>query len=212
MTLTAANKYQTFLIMTAFMVAIRVAPAWGAELAQRRDPFGRDRASRIRTLEFRDSDRSPVSTMPWQEARRAFSTPEDTCRAVKDRVTYSRNAYKKDERGSAKETWNRRQGDCEDYALTVKDLSSGKGWKANMYVVRSKTAREAHAITMGKRNGRIWVSSNGFYSEYQSLFDAKQEIGRDLGWWNPEVEMFRVQQPKGNGSRTYVKISVDTGK
>jgi hypothetical protein len=119
-------------------------------------------------------------------------------------VRYTRDISKADEWRSGNDTWNRKSGDCEDYAAAVKDLCKEKGFKADIFVVQSKTTGKAHAVTMGKRNGRVWVSSNGSYKEYQSQEDAKQEMAKDLGAWAPEVEVYKVESTE-KGVHRYMK-------
>jgi len=168
------------------------------------------RPARIRALELRETGTRPTADLSWADAIRQSSSPEEISNAVGNRVKYSRDRFKEDEWRSGRETWHRGAGDCEDYAATVKDLCTEKKLTAKIVIVHSKTAGKSHAVTMGEVNGRVWVSSNGTYAQYQSLHDAKQEIARDLGWWGPATEMFTVKQSQTDGGRQYVKMGADT--
>jgi hypothetical protein len=185
----AVSKRLTRLMIIIVTLTLRLAPAWAQGISSNYGPGYILSNSETRTMGFYESDSATLSTLPWNKAVKNFSSPEDICKAVKRRVQYSRDMFKEDEWRSGRETWEKREGDCEDIAAVVRDLCREKGYKAEIYVIYSKTARAAHAVTIGEHNGVVWVSNNGSYSEHQSLFDAKQEIARDQGWWMPELEM-----------------------
>jgi predicted transglutaminase-like cysteine proteinase len=178
-----------------------------AAITRRWSDGGNFTRSSLRTMEYRDTDKHSVSTRSWDDAASQSSSPEEISKAVMSRIEYSSDRFKEDEWRSGKDTWARGAGDCEDYAAAVKELCAEKGYEADLFVVRSKDVGEAHAITMGKRNGRIWVSSNGSYSEHQSIFDAKQELVRDLGWYAPDTEMVKVNQPETDSDRSYMQLT-----
>ena len=58
-------------------------------------------------------------------------------------------------------------------------MGSGKGapdhWVA---VVRPKGERDGHAVAIGTWHGKLWMSSNGRYSEHDTLEDALQSLTR----------------------------------
>ncbi len=140
----------------------------------------------------------------WQNTLIHASSPADISSAVKKRIKYQRDMYNEDEWRSAEETWNRRRGDCEDIAETVRKLCCQKGLQAQILVFYSKTDREAHAVAAGETNGRIWISSNGNYRDFNSFYDAKQELARDLGWYAPNVKVLRaVSKDNRSGSCTF---------
>ena len=204
----AKRGRRALLLITAISVTLQLTPALASRQARGRDLTHRGGTIWSRTMQLRDGDRGRASTMTWKEAAQRSSSPESICSTVKSRVSYSRDTCPEDEWRSGKATWSRGRGDCEDYAAVVKELCREKGFEAQTFVLRSKTAGEAHAVTVGERNGRVWVSSNGSYTVHRSLFDAKQEIARDQGWWAPEVEMFRVEQSTQTpGERRYVKTA-----
>ena len=136
----------------------------------------------MRTMERRSADRSFPSTLSLQEVAWKVSSPAEISSVVQRKVQYASDMLKEDEWRSGGETWNRGEGDCEDFAAVVKDVCLDKGFDAKILVVGSKTARKTHAVTTGTWNGRIWVSSNGSYTEYASMYEAKQDLARELGW------------------------------
>jgi predicted transglutaminase-like cysteine proteinase len=203
------NRPSQLIIIVTLIMALGTGAAQARSV--RRWSGGNDYPTTTRrTMGLRDTDKQSVATLSWRDAARHSSSPEAIARVVKSRIQYSPDRYKEDEWRSGRETWERAGGDCEDYAAAVKDLCQKKGFESQIVVVRSKTAKAAHAVTIGECNGRIWVSSNGSYTQHASLSDAKQELARDLGWWSPEVEMFTVKESEEDGSRQYVKMVSNT--
>jgi predicted transglutaminase-like cysteine proteinase len=165
------------------------------------------KTSRFGTLELRQGEAWSKFTPSWSATVRQCLSPEDISCAVKSRVKYADDAYDKDEWQCGEDTWDKGTGDCEDYAAAVRDMCVEKGIDAEIYIVRSRTDSKAHAVTVGRWNGRVWVSSNGTYSDYQSMFDAKEDLARDLGWWAPETEMAKVVKSEKNGDHGYAKVA-----
>lgn len=139
-----------------------------------------------------------VSSQSWDDVARLSSSPKAICAAVQGRVRYTRDMVKEDEWRDGRDTWERGEGDCEDFAAAIKDLCDKKGFKTEIYILKSETARAAHAVTIGEINGSMWISSNGSFEYVQSLDDAKDLIARDLGWHGPDVGMYKVNKSSGN--------------
>ena len=170
--------------------------------AQLPGAVGESWSTRSGAFETRKEEDRGLSNVSWDNASRMCSSPRDICKVVKDRVKYSRDMQKEDEWRGGEDTWNKGKGDCDDYAVAVRDLCEREGFKAVIYVVYSKTARAAHAVTIGERNGTMWLSSNGLYEEVQSLDDAKETLARDLGWWAPDVDVYKAEDSPASGDRS----------
>lgn len=130
----------------------------------------------------------------WHDAEINVASPKDASTIAAARVTYTPDTSKEDEWRPPQETWQRKEGDCEDFALMVQDLCKNNGIEAEVLIVRSNSARKAHAITAGTVNGSIWVSSNGIYTIYQSMNDAKQALARDLGWSHTDITITKREK------------------
>jgi hypothetical protein len=130
----------------------------------------------------------------WNAVVWQSSSPADVCKAVKARVKYVPDVFPEDEWRGGQDTWDKGEGDCEDYAAAVKDLCAEKGFKSDIYVFRSRTARAAHAVTIGEIEGTMWFSSNGSYEEVKSMDAVKEKLCSDLGWWEPDVKIEMVEK------------------
>lgn len=118
------------------------------------------------------------------------NTPHDVCTAVRNRINYiSDNG---DTWQSAAETWARRAGDCEDFAIVVRDLCRAKGITANVYVFYPTTSNTGHAVTIGHSIDGMWMSSNGSFERVTSLADARNAIIRRHGWINDSVAHYKT--------------------
>jgi predicted transglutaminase-like cysteine proteinase len=130
--------------------------------------------------------------MPWREVGRHASSPQDVCAHVKAHVRYRADMFAHEEWQAATRTWQIGTGDCEDYAVCVRDLARQAGFQADIYVLRSKTARASHAVVIGTYRGSIWASSNGSYRVFQSVDDAKQALAAEMGWYSLNVQIKKV--------------------
>lgn len=201
------TKTTTLMVVAILGLSVMKAAALTAGSGQEETASS---SSGLRTLELRQGKSLPASTLAWDSPSQRSSSPEDVCKAVTDRVKYARDMVKEDEWRDGRDTWNKKEGDCEDYAVVIKDRCEEEGFKTEIYVVKSGTAGASHAITIGEVNGALWISSNGSYKEVESLNDAKETIARDLGWWAPDVSVLKVEKSPANGDRRYVKIATDT--
>jgi predicted transglutaminase-like cysteine proteinase len=195
------------MLIAALTVTIGVGAAHAGML---RDRMMKDDRARFPATRIRASRPRQNAARSWAQVARESSTPRAVAGAVKRRIKYSRDISKEDEWRSGKDTWDRQEGDCEDFAATVNVLCEKNGIQSQVIVLRSKTARAAHAVTVGNRNGSVWVSSNGGYEEYQSEADAKQAMARELGWHAPEVEVLKVNETETDNGFKSVQVATDT--
>lgn len=109
----------------------------------------------------------------WEEAVQNSRAPKDVCGFVADRLRY--NAENKDVWSDPAEVWNRRSGDCEDYAAVVMDMSREAGFDAWVEVYFPRGRGEGHAVAVGPLpDGRYWVSSFGKYETVSSREEISQ--------------------------------------
>lgn len=139
------------------------------------------------TVEKPDWIRRTFGTLTWEEAQTVYKTPQDISAAVRQHVAYREDMG--DEWASGKETWDRGFGDCEDFAACVADLCKAAGIVATIQVFSPKGSFEGHAVAMGSWNGRLWISSNGWYETVKSMDDAKAVIAKEQGsgWRHREI-------------------------
>ncbi len=109
----------------------------------------------------------------WEEAVQNSRSPKDVCGFTADRLRYS--AESGDVWSDPAEIWNRRSGDCEDYAAVVMDMCREAGFEAWVEVYFPRGRGEGHAVAVGPLpEGRYWVSSFGKYETVSS----REEISR----------------------------------
>jgi transglutaminase-like putative cysteine protease len=118
-------------------------------------------------------------------------TPKGLCNAIRDRVRYcpERNDYWQ----HTEETWIRKQGDCEDYAIAVHDLCRYFGIDTEIYVLHATGADMAHAIVVGRWNGKIWFSSNGSYQECDNVSDVYRAAAAEMQWRRDAMEVYTMR-------------------
>lgn len=94
-----------------------------------------------------------------------FSDAQSLCYTVRRRVKYQREL--RDVWQQPWTTWERGAGDCEDFALLVRELAMLNGWKCDIVVCFAPTLGvEGHAVAVGQKpDGQRWISSNGHYEE-----------------------------------------------
>lgn len=123
--------------------------------------------------------------LTWQETIAVVETPKEICSAVRHNVSYLEDMG--DEQQSGLETWEKGTGDCEDFAAAVVDLSKRKGFEAAMYVFRIKESGIAHAVAVGRHDGKMWLSSNGWYRQIDSWDNAREFVAREMGWRSRQI-------------------------
>jgi hypothetical protein len=124
--------------------------------------------------------RRNFGTLTWQEIRSVVASPKDAAAQVRRHVRFREDVG--DVWSGGQETWERGYGDCEDLAAAVVDLVRGMGQKAEILVFNPAGSWEAHAVAIGHHEGKMWISSNGWYETVDSLEDAKRVVARELGW------------------------------
>jgi predicted transglutaminase-like cysteine proteinase len=119
----------------------------------------------------------------------AATSPQEITEAVLARVRYTPDAY--DYWQTGEQTWNRKAGDCEDFAALVRDICLIRGFDAQVVVFHAKRSHAAHAVVIGNHNGTIWMSSNGDYRVVESIADARDIMISELKWYHDEVWAYR---------------------
>ncbi len=112
------------------------------------------------------------------------------CNAVRNRIHYTPdigNTWQ-----SAAESWNRKMGDCEDFAIAVRDICWAKGISAEIHVLYSKTHNAGHAVTIGRSAGGMWMSSNGSFERITSEENALNTIVRRYGWSGDAIAAYKT--------------------
>jgi predicted transglutaminase-like cysteine proteinase len=118
------------------------------------------------------------------------NNPRDICNAVRNRMRYTSdvvNAWQ-----SADQSWNRKKGDCEDFAVTVRHICHAKGLSADVYAFYPKTGEMGHAVTIGRSADGLWMSSNGSFERITSITDARNIIRRRHGWTGTTVASYKA--------------------
>ena len=153
--------------------------AWKALQAKERNP----RAIRIASRSLnRASSPLPVEAIG--------NRPSDVCTAVRNRMRYTSDIG--DTWQSSSESWKRRKGDCEDFAVAVRDLCRAKNISAYVHVFYSKTSRAGHAVTIGRSTDGLWMSSNGSFERITSVADARNTIVRRYGWTGDSIATYKT--------------------
>ena len=142
--------------------------------------------------------RAPIAeNATWNDVRtRVEANPMAICQSVSDRVSYAPDRSHADEWRDGSDTWKRRAGDCEDIAQCVKEICDEKGIPADVYVFGSRTTGRGHAVTVGNWNGRMWMSSNGDYTEVSSISEVRKLVAQRNGWTSQDLETYRVKDTR----------------
>lgn len=117
--------------------------------------------------------------LSWEETVRYSRNPRDIVQQVKRRVEYRANGHEQWRSGRA--TWSLQYGDCKAIATAITELSRLSGMHAEVYVIYADNHWNAHAVAMGKHEGRLWVANNGHYETYSSVEAVKHKIAREIG-------------------------------
>jgi len=120
----------------------------------------------------------------------AATSPQEICDAVRARVRYVPDET--DHWQTGEETWNRKAGDCEDFAATVRDICLARGFDAQMVIFHAETSNAAHAVVIGQWNGTVWMSSNGDYRVVGSIANAREIVNREFQWNDNHVATYRA--------------------
>ncbi len=130
--------------------------------------------------------RPPVTA--WVALNVTATTPQAICEAVSSRIRYAADTT--DHWQDSLETWNRRLGDCEDFAATVRDICLARGLDASIYILNAKNKNEAHAIVIGRHNGTVWMSSNGQYQDVRDIKHAQDIVMREQDWNHSDIAVY----------------------
>lgn len=188
----SGNSLHRYQLAAAVLILSSCTTLAHEELDKMRSRAKHDTAVTMPTL-TRDRLAVKKNDQTWHDAKINVASPKEASTIAATRVTYTPDMSKEDEWRSPQETWQKKEGDCEDFALVVQDLCKNNGIEAEVLIIRSNSARKAHAITTGTVNGSIWVSSNGIYTTYQSTNDVKQAIARDLGWAHTDIDIIKLE-------------------
>ncbi len=119
-------------------------------------------------------------------------SPQAICTLVRERIRYQ--ADKTDEWQTGEQTWERKTGDCEDFAATVRDLCLARGFNAQIVIFHAQDRNSAHAVAFGEWNGITWMSSNGGYEQVHNIATAQERVIREFGWYYDRVAMYRASE------------------
>jgi hypothetical protein len=136
--------------------------------------------------------RRNFGTLTWQEIRSVVASPKDASAQVRRHVRYQEDLG--DVWSGGRETWERAYGDCEDLAAAVVDLVRGLGLEAEIYVFYPAGSWEAHAVAVGRYEGKTWISSNGWHETVDSMEEAKRIIAKEQGWRSKTIEVTKLDE------------------
>ena len=146
-------------------------------------------AAELEAGEVKSSDigwfRKTFCELSWDEVKISVESPRDICRRVKGQVEYKVDS--EDNMKTGIKTWEDKTGDCEDFANCVVELCQANGFEAWVEIYYEANNSSAHAVAMGKYNGRLWISSNGDFQFVKDTDDARRKIARTLGWSSRQV-------------------------
>ena len=169
---------------------LSAAPLKRGEDPEFRAAWAALQATENRSAAVRTSARTPRASTRSLPVMAIGDTAQDICRAIRNRVRYTSDSG--DTWQSAGDTWARRAGDCEDFAIAVRDLCRAKGIAADVHVFYPKTRKAGHAVTIGRSSDGLWMSSNGSFERVASVTDARNIIKRRHGWSGETVAGYKT--------------------
>jgi predicted transglutaminase-like cysteine proteinase len=185
-------------LLTTALVAIALAGPTTASAAKAK--CGNDPEFKAAWKALQAKERNPRAIRTASRSLNHASTPlpveaignrpSDVCTAVRNRMRYTSDIG--DTWQSASESWKRRKGDCEDFAVAVRDLCRAKKMAADVHVFYSKTSRAGHAVTIGRSPDGLWMSSNGSFERITSVADARNTIVRRYGWTGDIIAAYKT--------------------
>ncbi len=113
--------------------------------------------------------------------------PRDVCAVAGKLIRYKSD--REDEWQTPEETWARRAGDCEDFAILIQHVCEQLGYSCKVYVFfESVIGGEGHAIVAGQlKDGRWWCADNGKYFEAESWEQVRRDIAAREGWTSGRI-------------------------
>ncbi len=142
------------------------------------------------TRSINTASRAPRQSNTSLPVEAIGNSARDVCNAVRNRIRYTSDTG--DTWQTAGQSWNRRKGDCEDFAIAVRDLCRAKGISADVHVFYSKTSSAGHAVAIGRSADGLWMSSNGSFERVTSIADARNTIVRRHGWTGESVAAYKT--------------------
>jgi len=115
----------------------------------------------------------------WREAIATSETPSQVCRVLSGGVRYRRDSN--DTWQSVEKTWSRGAGDCEDFALCVREFCRTLGVDVEIRIYYPLDCYEGHVVAVGQWNGKKWVASNGKYCEAKDNEAIDRYVAREMG-------------------------------
>lgn len=126
----------------------------------------------------------------WEQALSECTSPKDVCRMVEKHVSYREEAV--DQWTSARETWERGYGDCEDFAICIQTMCRELGFDVSVQLFYTLSpALTGHAIATGANSdGSLWLSSNGSFEKAASSKEIAARVADIL--WCDDSRMWNV--------------------
>lgn len=135
-------------------------------------------------------------SLSWDEIKLVAKTPKAICSAVRAHVDYDYDFV--DRWSGAREIWDKRRSDCQGFAACVEELCRAAGIEARTVIFYPRGSYEAHAVVVGKWQGKMWISSNGWYETVKSIEHAKKRVARHVGWGRREILAVSPEEVKGS--------------
>ena len=141
---------------------------------------------------------SGCTTVSWKEAFQTCQTPRDICNVVSRNLTSKETPSRN--WSPAEKIWSRGEADCKDYATCVVNACKEKGLNASIVLYYPPNLKLGHAVVIGTYQGKMWMSSNGEYSNVQNLTAAKQSVAYFLSCkptklWEVKYQYTRPEDP-----------------
>lgn len=141
----------------------------------------------------------------WEEAVRSCETPSDICSIVGSQLSY--DSENGDKWIGARVTWERRRGDCEDFAICVVEMCRELGIEAWVELYFPPGPKAGHAIAVGRYNGKLWMSSIGGYEQVESMEEIEEIVAsmlwcRTEGMWKAVMDYDAIQRRTEETSRS----------
>ncbi|MCE9616187.1 MAG: hypothetical protein K8T26_18085 [Lentisphaerae bacterium] len=134
------------------------------------------------------SEGTPSSQIRAQPSGGRIS-PAALCATIRRHVRYASDSGPEDQWKDAQLTWSSGVGDCEDFALCVKQRCAELGITAEIYRVYPADGQLGHVVVLGEWLGRTWMSSNGGYTEVKTHAEAVRLVAESMGWDHVDVEV-----------------------
>lgn len=131
------------------------------------------------------------SKLAWEDLPAVAKTPKDITKRVRAAVEF--RSERGDNWASGEETWNRGWGDCEDFAACVVELCRSINVEARVRVFLNRGTRDGHAVAVGMYEGKLWISSNGWYTTVRDMTEAKAVVADEMGWDPANISISTLQ-------------------